>query len=175
LVPEPFDSHKLVRVGIEAETRQVKSSAKPNLEKVAKPNEEEYKMKFTGTQPKNEVGSLSRRCGAIKRDGAGCTLAAAGPQGLCWAHDPTNAEKRRKIASKAGRAKANREVALLKKELHTLKDAVLDGTVDRNDAAVVVQIYRTLKEFVELERRVKETDQLAADIEELKREYESAS
>jgi hypothetical protein len=45
------------------------------------------------------------------------------------------------------------------------------GVLDRNDAAVMVQAYRALKDFIELERRVRETDDLAAEIEDLKREY----
>jgi hypothetical protein len=86
-------------------------------------------------------------------------------------HAPENAEQRRRSASRAAKAKPSKEVAVLKEELKALKDDVLSGTVDRNDAAVVVQVYRTLKDFIELERRVKETDDLAAEIEELKREY----
>jgi hypothetical protein len=35
----------------------------------------------------------------------------------------------------------------------------------------MVQAYRVLKDVVAFERHVKETDELAADIEELKREY----
>jgi hypothetical protein len=35
----------------------------------------------------------------------------------------------------------------------------------------MIQGYRTLKDFIELERRVRETDDLAAEIEDLKREY----
>jgi hypothetical protein len=52
---------------------------------------------------------------------------------------------------------------------------VLAGRVDRNDATAVVQIYRTLVSLLELERRVKETDDLAHEIEELKREQSQAS
>jgi len=62
----------------------------------------------------------------------------------------------------------------IKEELRALKDDLLRGSVDRNDAAVVVQVYRVLKDLIELERRVKETDQLAIEIEELKREYGTA-
>jgi hypothetical protein len=36
---------------------------------------------------------------------------------------------------------------------------------------VMVQAYRALKDFIALERQVRETDDLAAEIEELKREY----
>ncbi len=52
---------------------------------------------------------------------------------------------------------------------------VKSGDLDRNDAGVMIQGYRALKDFIELERRVKETDDLAAEIEELKREYDAAS
>ena len=45
------------------------------------------------------------------------------------------------------------------------------GDQDRNDAAAMFQGYRLLKDLVELDRRVKETDELAAAVEELKREY----
>ncbi len=93
---------------------------------------------------------MNARCGAIKRNGERCTQPVAGPQGLCWAHDPAHAEKRRRMASRAARARGNKEVALLKEELRALKEDVLEGRVDRRDAAVVVQVYRTLKELIEL-------------------------
>jgi phage I-like protein len=78
------------------------------------------------------------------------------------------------MASRAGRSKPSREIAALKEELKTLIADVKDGRLDRNDAAVMVQAYRALKDFVELERRVKETDELEREIEDLKREHGSA-
>jgi cell fate (sporulation/competence/biofilm development) regulator YmcA (YheA/YmcA/DUF963 family) len=39
----------------------------------------------------------------------------------------------------------------------------------------MIQGYRTLRDFIELERRVHETDELAREIEELKREQWQAS
>ena len=77
---------------------------------------------------------MDTRCRAIKRNGERCTQSASGPQGLCWAHDPKNAEQRSRMASRAGKAKANREVALLKEELKKLKEDVLAHRIDRNDA-----------------------------------------
>lgn len=112
-----------------------------------------------------------RQCTAKKANGERCQGTANGPEALCWAHLPQNAEQRRRQASRAARAKPNREVAVLKEELKVLKDDVLAGKVERNDATVVVQVYRTLKDFIELERRVRETDDLAAELEELKREH----
>ena len=117
----------------------------------------------------------TERCDFIKANGERCGGAATGSRGMCWAHAPENAERRRRQASRAARSKGNREVAALKGELKVLKDDVLAGRVDRNSAAVAVQIYRTLRDFIELERRVKETDDLTHEIEELKREQWQAS
>ena len=47
-------------------------------------------------------------CTATKRDGSRCTLPATGPHGLCWAHDPANADARRRGASRGGKGKARR-------------------------------------------------------------------
>jgi hypothetical protein len=118
---------------------------------------------------KNGVGSLTRRCSGIKRDGGRCAAIVTGPNDYCYQHDPANAARRRQAASRAGRTKPNKEVATLKAELGQLKDDVLAGNVDRNDAAVVVQIYRVLKDLVELERKVKTTEELTEQIRELKR------
>jgi hypothetical protein len=118
---------------------------------------------------------LNSRCRGIKRNGEPCSLSANGPDGYCWAHSPSNAEQRRRMASRAGKSKPTAEVHLLKTEIKTLISDVKAGGLDRNDAAVMIQGYRCLKDFLELERRVKETDELAAEIEALKREYDSAS
>jgi hypothetical protein len=58
-----------------------------------------------------------------------------------------------------------------------VRDLVADvkaGDQDRLDAAVMIQGYRVLKDLVELDRRVRETDELQSQIEELKREYGDA-
>jgi hypothetical protein len=114
---------------------------------------------------------LNARCCATKRDGEPCTLPANGPDGFCWAHSPKHAEERRRIASRAGKSRGSREVANLKEEIKTVIADVKAGDLDRNDAAVMIQGYRALKDFIALERQVRETDELAAEIEELKREY----
>jgi hypothetical protein len=117
---------------------------------------------------------LSGQCSFIKASGECCRGAATAPNYLCWAHDPRNAEKRRRMATRAGRSKPSREVAALKEELRDLIADVRAGELDRNDAAVMIQAYRALKDFIALERQVKETEDLAAEIEELKREYGAA-
>ena len=113
-------------------------------------------------------------CRGRKRNGEPCSLSANGPDGFCWAHSPQHAEQRRRMASRAGRSKPTAEVHLLKDEIRTLISDVKAGNLDRNDAAAMIQGYRALKDFIELERRVKETEELAAEIAALKREYDTA-
>ena len=112
-----------------------------------------------------------RACAGITRSGRRCTLPADPSSGMCWLHDPARADQRRKHASRAARSKGNREVADLKGEIKAVIADVKAGELDRNDAAVMIQGYRALKDFIALERQVRETDWLAAEIEELKREY----
>lgn len=88
---------------------------------------------------------MSRQCAGITREGRRCARSAEGPNGYCWLHDPKHAEERRNVASRAGKARPCKEVADLKIELKALKDDVLEGRVDCNDAAVAVQVYRVLK------------------------------
>lgn len=115
-----------------------------------------------------------RRCSGIKPDGSQCTLTVEPPETYCWHHTPDRAEERRRTASRAARSRGNREVATLKEEIKSVIADVRRGKLDRNDAAVMIQGYRALKDFIALERQVKETDELAAEIEELKREYGAA-
>jgi hypothetical protein len=90
---------------------------------------------------------------------------------MCWLHDPARADQRHRHASRAARSKGNREVAGLKDEIKAVISEVKAGDLDRNDAAVMIQGYRALKDFIALERQVRETDELATEIEELKRGY----
>jgi hypothetical protein len=61
-------------------------------------------------------------------------------------------------------------VRAIKEEIKTVISDVKAGDLDRNDAAVMIQGYRALKDFIALERSVKVEDELAAELEELRRE-----
>ncbi len=106
-------------------------------------------------------------CRASKRNGSPCTAPATGLNGYCWAHDPANAERRRRIASRGGRGKGGGELPDLKRQLKGLAAGVLDGSVDRSRAAVANQLLNTVVRVVEQERKVRETEELTARLEAL--------
>src|SRR5918995_933304 len=106
-------------------------------------------------------------CKATKANGEPCTLPANGPQGLCWAHDPKNAERRRKGASRGGRAKANRELPSIKALLEDLTERVLSGELETGRAAVANQLVNTRLRAIEQERKMRELEEMAERLEAL--------
>ncbi len=110
---------------------------------------------------------MNRLCTATKRDGSPCTLSSNGQNGLCWAHDPKNAKRRRRGQSRGGKAKASAEIRDLKKQLEELVEEVRAGRMERGDAVVVKQILNTRARLIELERKVKEQDEVIERIEAL--------
>jgi hypothetical protein len=108
-------------------------------------------------------------CRAIKANGEPCTLPANGPQGFCWAHDhPANREKkRRRMASRAARSKPSRELTALKAQLQDLTERVLASDLETRRAAVANQLLNTRLRAIELERKIKETEELATRLEAL--------
>jgi predicted dehydrogenase len=112
------------------------------------------------------------QCRATKANKERCTLTVEPPNTYCWHHSPERAETRRRAAAKGGSSKPNREVRGYKEEVRDLVAEVKNGGQDRADAAVMLQGYRVLKDLVELERKVKETDELANRIEELEQAQE---
>ena len=106
-------------------------------------------------------------CRATKADGEPCTLAANGSQGFCWAHDPANRDKRRRMASKAARSKPNRELSSIKALLEDLTDRVLSGELPTGQAAVANQLVNTRLRTIEQERKIRELQELAVRLEAL--------
>jgi hypothetical protein len=112
---------------------------------------------------------LSRQCSGITRDGARCTRSVEGPNGLCWLHDPTREQDRRRAASKAGRSKPSRELQGIKQRLSQLADDVLEGTVDKGRAAVAGQLLNYYLRAVAVETKVREVEELEARVSELEK------
>jgi len=99
-------------------------------------------------------------CKATKRNGEPCTLPANGKQGYCWAHDPATAEQRKRRASRGGRAKARAELPQLKTLLSDLTEQVLSGETPAGVAAVANQLINTRLRAIEVERKIREADEI---------------
>ena len=106
-------------------------------------------------------------CAATKRDGSPCTLPPNGSGTLCWAHDPTNAERRRRGQSRGGRNKPNRELINIKERLSDLADDVLAGEVEKGVAAVASQILNVYLRAITVELDVQERMELITRMEAL--------
>ena len=106
-------------------------------------------------------------CRATKKDGSPCTLPSTGASGLCWAHDPANAERRRRGQSKGGKNKPSRELAGIKQRLSDLADDVLEEKVDKGVAAVASQVLNVYLRAVSVELKAREQLELVERLEAL--------
>jgi hypothetical protein len=71
------------------------------------------------------------------------------------------------MASRAGSSKGSGEITDLKAQLRKLASDVLSGEVARSDAAVVNQILNTRARLIELERKIREQEEMAQRLEAL--------
>ena len=110
-------------------------------------------------------------CAGIKADGVRCGAQAMRASEWCVGHDPDKADARRRRASKGGRRGGRGRplagVHAVKDKLQDLADRVLDGSLDRADAAVVSQIYNVLLRAVSVEMKVREVEELEARLADL--------
>jgi septal ring factor EnvC (AmiA/AmiB activator) len=107
------------------------------------------------------------QCAGIKRDGGRCTVVVGPSQTHCYQHDPARSQERKRNASRGGRSKGNQRLAKLDKQLEDLAADTLADKVERGVAAVVNQIINTRARLIELERKIKETEELEARLEAL--------
>jgi hypothetical protein len=109
-------------------------------------------------------------CRATKASGGPCRAPATGAQGCCWAHDPANAEQRSRMASKAAKSKKpSRELIRLKAQLVDLTKAVLSGEIETGRAAVANQLINSRLRTIEVERKVREAEELEERLESIER------
>jgi hypothetical protein len=111
------------------------------------------------------------RCAGQKGDGTPCERIVGSSQEYCYAHDPSYAEDRKKAASKAARSptrsRSTTEIREIKGRLKDLYAAVLEGRAERAAAAVANQVCNTQLRAIELERRVREQEELEERLDEL--------
>jgi hypothetical protein len=112
------------------------------------------------------------RCVGFKADETPCERIVGASQTYCYAHDPARAGERKRNASKAGKGTGSREIKDLKKQLEDLAAGVLEGTIERSNAVVVNQILNTRARLIELERKVKEMEELEERLEALEKAQE---
>jgi len=94
-------------------------------------------------------------------------LPSNGPGSLCWAHDPKNAERRRRGQSRGGKNKPSRELVDVKRRLSELAEGVLEGRVEKGTAAVVSQIWNTYIRAIATSLKAREVEELESRLEEL--------
>jgi len=110
------------------------------------------------------------QCSAITAAGRRCSARALPGQQWCHNHSPDTAEERKLNAQAGGRARAQRqpsEIEDIKRRIEGATNAVLRGKLDRSIAVAAFQGFHALLRAVELERRVREVDELEERINEL--------
>lgn|SRR5215213_795697 len=111
------------------------------------------------------------RCAGLKPDSSQCERIVDGRSTYCYSHDPTKKEVRRRAASKAGKSKTPAgELRDVKAALRQLADDVLERRVDRADGSVAAQVLGVYLRAIEAERRVRETEELAARLDALEQQ-----
>ena len=109
------------------------------------------------------------RCVGFKPTGEQCTRIVGTSQSYCYAHDPSCSEQRREAASKAARSKTDVEIGTIKRELKEAIERVLEGSIDKGRGSVAFQGYGVLIRAIELERKIREQEELVERIETLER------
>jgi hypothetical protein len=98
-------------------------------------------------------------CAAIKPNGKRCGGRVFGDSSYCWHHDPKYADKRSRIAKRAGRAR--REVptaaAIAARVSETLRK-LEDGEMEAREAAVMFQGFNVLRSVTRLDFDMKHAD-----------------
>jgi hypothetical protein len=108
---------------------------------------------------------LMPRCVGTKPDGSPCERIVGASQTYCYAHDPANADKRRRDAARAGRSTPNAELREVKGLLKKLTQQILSGELQTSSGAIVNQLVNTRLRVIELERKWKEIEQLEGRLE----------
>ena len=107
------------------------------------------------------------QCIGVKPNGELCKGVAGRGSDWCPAHDPARKDARHRNASLAARSKPGREIKELKAQLETLAGDVLNDAIEPKAGAVVNQILNTRVRLIEVERRQRETEELAREVAEL--------
>jgi hypothetical protein len=110
-------------------------------------------------------------CSGITGTGARCRAIAITGSDYCHAHHPDRADARRKSARKGGkrggRGRPVVEVSDIKHRLEDLAEDVLEGKVDRGNAAVAGQLLNYALRAVSVGLKARENEELEERLAEL--------
>ncbi len=115
-----------------------------------------------------------RRCEALKGDGRRCQARAMDGYQWCYSHRPDLADERKRNASRGGRTggrgrSGGDEVVEAKKYTRGIIAKLLRGEIGRGDATAAFMGINTLARLIDLERKIREQDELEDRIAELER------
>jgi hypothetical protein len=105
---------------------------------------------------------LNRQCPTLKRNGDRCSGSVPEGKYHCWFHDPANADKRRRAASRGGKGNRSKLSKDLHKLLEDLTDQVVGGELEPYPASVAGQLVGVRLRLLEYERKLRETEELEA-------------
>ena len=117
------------------------------------------------------------RCAAITKAGERCRLVATHGS-YCYSHSPQTAEKRKRSASRGGKAGGNGrpgklagagELATIRAELAALYADMIVGRVDTRRAAVGAQVQNVRLRAIETQCKVEAADEYLHRIHDLER------
>ncbi len=111
------------------------------------------------------------RCAAITKGGDRCKLDATNGS-YCWSHAPETAEARKQRGRRGGKARGSGEMGEVKRQVRGVIAGVLSGKVERGVGAVLFQGFNVLLKAVEVERKVREQEEVLERIEGLERAAE---
>jgi hypothetical protein len=118
---------------------------------------------------------LTKQCTFIKPGGERCKGVAVRGSTLCAAHHPDYRERRRAGARRGGKARGAGELIEIKSEIRNVIEAVQEMKLNRGVGAVVFQGFNTLLRAVEVERKVREVDELEERIVAMERRLHRAT
>lgn len=106
------------------------------------------------------------KCSATRADNRPCQGDAIPPSAYCWAHDPAHSAARQRNARQGGKAggkgRPATEIHTIKDELRGLIEQVKSNEIPRADAITINLLLNTLLRTIELDRKLKETEELEA-------------
>jgi len=107
------------------------------------------------------------RCSGVKRDNSQCERIVGESNAYCFAHDPLRKAERSANASKAGKGNRSKVSRDLHNLLEDLTERVVGGGLEPYPAAVAGQLVGVRLRLLEFERRLRETDELEARLDEM--------